>query len=41
MDIFYGDSTLESLLKHSNALATEIQKHLEDSEELLVEKENA
>ena len=41
MDIFYGDSTLESLLKHCNGLATEIQNHLQDSEELLAEKENA
>jgi len=41
-DIYYGDPTLESLLKHTNRMADEIQLYVKVNQELVtLDNENA
>ena len=40
-DLLYGDPTLESLLKHTNQVADEIQEFLKVNEELTMESSDA
>jgi hypothetical protein len=40
MDIFYGDSTLESLLKHTKEITEEIKTFVSETDEIIMEEPN-
>ncbi len=40
-DLFYGDPTLESLLKHTTQMADEIQEFLKANEQITLETSDA
>ena len=40
MDIFYGDTTLESLLKHTKVVTEDIEQYVTTTNQLIMEEEN-
>jgi len=40
MDLFYGDSTLESLLKHTKKITEEINVFVSETDEIIMEETN-
>ena len=40
MDIFYGDSTLESLLKHTKDITEQINVFVSETDQIIMEESN-
>ena len=40
MDVFYGDTTLESLLKHTKVVTEDIEQYVTTTNQLIMEEED-